>query len=60
MGELIEERLARIEEKIDQITYLTDDVESLKEFKWKLVGWLAVVIPLYTAIVTDILINKWI
>lgn len=60
----VEERLGRIDEKMETITkslpFIIDDVESLKEFKWKVIGaggvTIGVIVPVYTALVT-ILIN---
>lgn len=59
MVEMVEERLARIEQKLDSLNSIIEDVEHLKEFKWKMIGAVGVafgiLIPLYTAIITYII-----
>jgi hypothetical protein len=52
----VEERLGRIEEKLDQLTStlptMCNDIDDLKEFKWKIVGAIGIIVPIYTAFVT--------
>lgn len=57
------ERLARIEEKLDmfiplfmkEIPAIKLDIESLKEFKWKIMGAIAVILPLWTFVVMKLI-----
>jgi len=58
MGMTVEERLGRIDEKLDQLAQalpeIGNDVEHLKEFKWKVIGAIGVIVPIYTIIITFI------
>lgn len=64
MGNMtVEERLGRIEEQLDmfiplflkEIPAIKVDIESLKEFKWKIMGAIAVVLPLWTYAIVQLL-----
>jgi len=54
----VEEKLGRIDEKLDYISKalpnMCDDIEDLKEFKWKIWGAIGVVVPIYTAAVAGV------
>lgn len=51
----VDERLGRIEEKLDSIARvlpdMNSDIESLKEFKWKIMGIVGVLVPIYTTVI---------
>lgn len=59
----VEERLGRIDEKMETITkslpLIIDDVESLKEFKWKIIGaggvTIGIIVPAYTVLITIVM-----
>jgi hypothetical protein len=58
----VEERLGRIEEQLnmfiplfmDELPAMKIDIESLKEFKWKIIGAIGVIVPIWTYVIVKI------